>query len=165
MKTTTTKSSTIKTDKSRQELDEAVARNAAKREALHDARLQNDDVPVETPKPVAKKTAKKTPAKKTTKPAAKKSRKHQKKTLGRTAISRRARRIRRDFFNRQMELEFAKANRSEFTDAAFALIERRFTNVEAAFLKLPKLVAELEVPKAAAQRALAQEDEDEGEDE
>lgn len=110
-------------------------------------------------------TSKKSSTHSASKANVKKSRRHQKKTLGRTSISRRARRIRRDFLVRQMELEFAKLNPSEFTEAQLAQLERRYKNVEAQFLALPKLAQALEVPKAAAERALRGEDEDEGEDE
>jgi hypothetical protein len=90
----------------------------------------------------------------------KKPRRHQKLTAGRTRVSRHARAVRRRFFDAQMELEFLKANPKHSTPAELARAEHRFANVEEAFNKLPKLARQLEVSRAVALAALAEEDVD-----
>jgi hypothetical protein len=91
---------------------------------------------------------------------AKKPRRHQKLTAGRTKVSRHARAVRRRFFAVQMELEFLKANPKHTTPTELASAERRLANVEQQFLKLPKLARQLEVSRATALAALAEEDVD-----
>lgn len=166
MKTTTTKSSTIKTVSRCVDCDAIEGQKHDPRcESIMNGHAMYNDVPAIVPL-VAKKTpAKKTPAKKTTKPAAKKSRKHQKKTLGRTAISRRARRIRRDLLVRGAEVEFLKATPDACKPGELEAAERRLANAMEAFNSLPALAQELEVPKARAMAELKGDDEDEGEDE
>lgn len=93
----------------------------------------------------------------------KKSRRNQKKTLGRTKVSRHARYVRRQFFARQMEVEFLKSSKSA-TPAEIARAEARLATIEAQFTKLPKLARRLEVSPAAAARELAEDGEDEGEE-
>lgn len=92
--------------------------------------------------------------------ATRKPRKKQKMTLSRTKVSRRARRIRRDYFNRAMELEVA---RREGTPDDVARAERRYANAEAAFKTLPMLARKLEVSPATAAAEL--DGDDEGDDE
>lgn len=107
----------------------------------------------------------KTSTKSTTAKTAPKSRKHQKKTLGRTTISRRARRIRRDLLVRSAEVEFLKATPAACKPGELEAAERRLTRAVEAFNALPALAQELEVSKARAQAELNDEDEDEDENE
>lgn len=90
----------------------------------------------------------------------KKSRRHQKLTLGRTRVSRYARRVRRTFFNRQMEVEALRDTKAPAEEITRAVA--RLATVEEQFRKLPKLAKRLEVPAA---RAAAELDDDAGDDE
>lgn len=87
-----------------------------------------------------------------------KRRTKQKLTLGRTRVSRRARRIRRDFFNRQMELEALQLADAEPGDIARA--EKRLAAAEQAFKSLPLLARQLEVDPRDAAAELNDEDND-----
>lgn len=92
------------------------------------------------------------------KSATKKSRRNQKKTLGRTKVSRRARYIRREFFARQMELDFLKSSKAPVAEIEAA--QRRFDSIQSQFNTLPKLARRLEVSPTVAARELDGEDED-----
>lgn len=93
------------------------------------------------------------------------TRKAQKLTLSRTKVSRTARYIRREFFARQMELEFCLDNPSETTPEETQRAQRRFDTIKARFEALPRLAARLEVSAKLAQAELDGADDDDGDDE
>lgn len=93
------------------------------------------------------------------------SRKAQKLTLSRTKVSRNARYVRREFFARQMELDFLLENPTEATADELARAQRRFETIKAKLSALPR-AQRLECSPKAAQAELDAANEDgEGGDE
>jgi len=116
---------------------------------------------VAAPKPKAKAEAKVVVV---TSPETPKVKRHQKKTLSRTNVSRRARRIRRAFLATQFEVEFLRDNPKEMTPEELARAEKRLATITAAFNDLPKLAQPLEVAKRVAQAELDGADDDDSDD-